>query len=55
MYAEQHETTKKFNLMELSLKQLQTIEVGLSSIHLNTDEHVEAYFIQKQIDKDLSE
>lgn len=55
MYADQDDKTGFYNLMELSEKDLSIIQFGLSSIHLNTNEHVDAYFLQKQIDQDLNE
>jgi hypothetical protein len=53
MYAEQHEITKLYNLRDLTLTQLQAIEIELNSIHLNKEEHVEGSLLQNKIDADL--
>lgn len=57
MYAEKTEVKGliHYNLMGLTPKQMGLIDLGLSCIHLNTPEKVDAYKLALEIDKELSE
>lgn len=57
MYAEKTEDKGLilYNLMQLTTRQMGLIDLGLSCIHLNTPEKVEAYKLALEIDKELSE
>lgn len=55
MYAELNESTNLYNLMELDVRDVSVIEVGLSSIHMNTPEKAHANFLMERIDEELSE
>ena len=53
MYAEQTKTG--YNLINLSEEEMGAIEIGLSSIRMNTPEYLVAQNLWQKIDNELSE